>query len=573
MIRPGLEPFATVMRGMSVHPARDFREDALPNLAAYLSWPLVVAAVLGLGWALWQRWSIRRDRLKPLVLLFGLVPALLYLWSPSVSPDHPWAFRRFVPLVVPYALLFAALLVHSCTRRAGSFGIAVGAMALLCGPGAILLDRYPVRVLLLRENDGLTRQIAGIAEQLPEELVVASDAEQDVGSALLVGFGKPVAVSDGGLHAEGDPSAITRWIEAKAAEGRPAWLLHPPETWRTGAHWSDEKSWWVTREVIVPSVKPPATTVEKRSFQIVLSRVDGLDRTFASRMFGAERIWGVAEGGFFSSEVASFGMFRYTNGDAWLDVPAAPLRDADVLKVDVFTFAREGAQRQLRISVGVHTVWEGKVPAGLASIRAPIPELPPGDTVRVAIQSEHADRADMGTDDPRIGLSVGLIGIRPVRKGEAIGAAFGHGAFCAALAGVAVGPGKIRMKRSESTTFVADVTNCGELPWREARDPEGLAAGSTQIALRWNERAAPHRIVADDRQPLLVSLLSGDRTRIRLPLQPLGRDGKPLPAGEYDVGVQVVHEPGGEIAHGAGLALSIPVVIGRAENSSDDRAR
>lgn len=560
-IRPGLEPFATVMHGMSVHPERDFREDSVFNLAAYLSWPLVVAAVLGLGWALWQGWSSRRDPLKPLVVLFGLVPALLYLWSPSISADHPWAFRRFVPLVVPYALLFAALLVHACTRRAGSIGTAVGALALLCVPTAILLERYPASVLLLRENDGLTRQIAAIAGQLPEGLIVASDAEQDIGSALLVAFGKSVAVADGGLHPEGDPTAITQWIEAKAAEGRPAWLLHPPETWRTGARWSDEKSWWVTREVIVPSVKPPATTIERHSVEIVLSRVDGLDRTFASHMFGAERIWGVAEGGFFGTEVASFGMFRYTDGDAWLDVPAAPLRDADALKVDVFTFAREGVERWLRIGVGGRTVWEGKVPAGVASIRAPIPELPEGDTARIAIQSEHADRADMGAQDPRVGLSVGLIGIRPVRKGEVTDAAFGVEAFCAALAGVAVGPGEIRMKQSESTTFVADLTNCG-LAWRGARDPAALAAGSTQIALRWHERAAPHTIVADDRRPLLVSLLSGDRTRIRLPLQPLGRDGKPLPAGEYDVVVQVVHEPGGELAHEPRAVLSIPVVLG-----------
>jgi hypothetical protein len=572
-IRPGLEPFATIVRGMSVHPVRDFREDSLRNLTAYLSWPLVVTALLGLGWAIGKGWSSRRDPLRPLVLLFGLVPALLYLWSPSVSADHPWAFRRFVPLVVPYALVFAALLVHAWTRRAGWVGTAVGALALLCVPGAILLDRYPARVLLLRENDGLTRQIADIAAQLPEGLTVASDVEQDIGSALLVAFGKPVAVSDGGLHPEGDPTAITQWIEAKAVEGHPAWLLHPPETWRTGARWSDEKSWWVTRDVIVPSVKPPATTIEKRSVEIVLSRVDGLDRTFASRMFGAERIWGVTESGFFGTEVASFGMLRYTNGDAWLDVPAAPLREADALKVDVFTFAREGAQRWLRIGVGARTAWEGKVPAGLASIRAPIPELPPEDTVRISIQSEHADRGDMGADDPRVGLSVGLIGIRPVRKEEATNAAFAAEAFCAALAGISVGPGEIRMKQSESTSIVADVTNCGDLAWRDARDPAVLAAGSTQIALRWHERAEPHRIVADDRRPLSVTLLSSDRTRIRLPLQPVGRDGKPLRAGAYDVGIEVVHEPGGEIAHGAGPALSIPVVIGGAESSSGDRAR
>ncbi len=560
-VRPTRQPFATIRENFSLYGMRDFREDSLRNLAVYLSWPVVVAAGLGVIWAIWRRWGSRKGLLRPLLLALALVPALVYLWIPHVSPDHPWAFRRFIPLVVPCVLLFAATFVDACTRRTGRIGLVVGGLVLLCLPGVLLMQQYPRGVSFMRENDGLTKQIAAIATQLPEGLIVADSVQQDIGSAMFVVFGKPVAVADGGLDPYGDPTAITAWVEAKAASGHPAWLLHAPETWRTGAHWSDQQAWWVTREVIAPSFKPPATTIEKRSSEIILSRVDGLDPTFASRMFGAERIWGAREHGFFGTEVASFGMFRYTNGDAWLDVPAEPLRSADALKVDVFTFAKEGVHRWLRVGIDGRTAWEGSVAAGLATVRMPMPQLMTGDVARIEIQSERADPADMGPGDPRIGLSAGLVGIRPFRRSEADFKTFESQNFCSELDAVAVGPGSIRISESGSGNFVADVSNCGTAYWQSGRDAGEDANGSVQIALRWHERGKPNNIVADNRWPLLLSLLPGDRTRIRVPLQPLGANGQMLPVGDYDISVEMVREPGALLSHGPKAILSIPIAL------------
>jgi hypothetical protein len=559
-VRPTLEPFASIQESFSLYGLRDFREDSLRNLAAYLSWPVVVAAGFGVIWAIWRRWGSRRGLLRPLLLVLALGPALLYLWTPHVSPDHPWAFRRFIPLVVPSALLFAATLVNASTRRAGQIGPIVGGLALLCLPAVLLMQQYPRGVLFIRENDGLTKQIAAIATQLPEGLIVADGVQQDIGSVLFVAFDRPVAVADGGLDPYGDPTAITDWIKAKAASGHPAWLLHAPETWHTGAYWSDQQAWWVTREVIAPSVKPPATTIERRTSEIILSRVDGLDRTFASRMFGAERIWGAAEHGFFGTEVATFGMFRYTNGDAWLEVPAAPLRAADALKVDVFTFAKEGVHRWLRVRIDAQTAWEGTVGAGLATVRMAMPQLAAGDVARIEIQSERADPADMGARDPRMSLSVGLVGIRPFRR-SAVAVPFESQNFCSALEAIAVGPGSIRISKGGNGDFVADVRNCGSAYWQSGRDWGAVDSGMVQIALRWHERAKPNNIVADNRWPLLLSLLPGDRTRIRIPLRPIGADGQTLPLGDYDIDVKMVHEPGGASSQGPQATLSVPVAV------------
>jgi len=278
-------------------------------------------------------------------------------------------------------------------------------------------------------------------------------------------------------------------------------------------------------------------------------------------MFGAERIWGAREHGFFGTEVANFGMFRYTDGDAWLEVPTQALRAADALKVDVFTFAKEGVHRWLRVRVDGQIAWQGDVAAGLATVRVPMPKLTTGDVARIEIQSDRADPADLGPRDPRIGLSVGLVGIRPFRRSAAVAARFDSENFCSELRAVAVGPGSIRISKGSTGDFVADVSNCGAASWQSARDAEADAEGAVQIALRWRERGGHNNIVADNRWPLQVSLLPGDRTRIRVPLQPLGANGRTLPAGDYDVDVDMVHEPGALLSHGPKATLSIPVAI------------
>jgi hypothetical protein len=47
-------------------------------------------------------------RLPAKIVLFMLAPpALLYLWRPSITPDHIWATRRFLPAVFPGVILLA----------------------------------------------------------------------------------------------------------------------------------------------------------------------------------------------------------------------------------------------------------------------------------------------------------------------------------------------------------------------------------------------------------------------------------------------------------------------------------
>ena len=106
-------------------------------LGWYLGPVTVVLAVIGT--ALLVRQSIVRGRPEILVLLATLgVPALLYLIRPAITPDHVWAMRRFLPAVIPAALLMAGWLlprVHrAAVRRWERVGVAVLVAGVLLAP-------------------------------------------------------------------------------------------------------------------------------------------------------------------------------------------------------------------------------------------------------------------------------------------------------------------------------------------------------------------------------------------------------------------------------------------------------
>jgi hypothetical protein len=62
------------------------------------------------------------------------VSALSVLWSPAITPDHPWADRRLVPTVLPVVTLLAVWSVAAATRRWGPRALAVGLVLVLVPP-------------------------------------------------------------------------------------------------------------------------------------------------------------------------------------------------------------------------------------------------------------------------------------------------------------------------------------------------------------------------------------------------------------------------------------------------------
>ena len=103
-------------QNMAVDPTRSYYENATIWLSWYVGWATLALALGGACWLAWEQIAGRRRVWAPAFLMFfGMATAVLL--APSITPDHPWADRRFVPVVLPGLVLFAvaaiAVVVHS----------------------------------------------------------------------------------------------------------------------------------------------------------------------------------------------------------------------------------------------------------------------------------------------------------------------------------------------------------------------------------------------------------------------------------------------------------------------------
>jgi hypothetical protein len=91
---------------MVENPTRNYYENATIWLSWYLGWTALALALLGVGWLVFEQIAGRRRVWAP-VFLVCFSTAVAVLFKPTITPDHPWADRRFVPAVLPGLVLFA----------------------------------------------------------------------------------------------------------------------------------------------------------------------------------------------------------------------------------------------------------------------------------------------------------------------------------------------------------------------------------------------------------------------------------------------------------------------------------
>jgi hypothetical protein len=132
---------------MAEDPTRSYYENAAIWLSWYFGWATLALALLGACWLTFKQVAGRRLVWLPAFLVFfGTTVAVLA--KPSITPDHPWADRRFVPAVLPGVVLFAvaavAMLVGTLrpawprtSWQAGALAVARG--ALVVGLAALIV--------------------------------------------------------------------------------------------------------------------------------------------------------------------------------------------------------------------------------------------------------------------------------------------------------------------------------------------------------------------------------------------------------------------------------------------------
>lgn len=129
------------IEGLPLDPDRTYDEISLYWVGWYVGLATLLLATLGV--ALLLRRALRGTApqwVLPLLVLVWTVAATLA--RPAITPDHPWASRRIIVLVIPAFILFAVWFLAWGTRRlreGGTPGSALWAGACAVGGAAVLL--------------------------------------------------------------------------------------------------------------------------------------------------------------------------------------------------------------------------------------------------------------------------------------------------------------------------------------------------------------------------------------------------------------------------------------------------
>ncbi|MFN8534358.1 MAG: hypothetical protein U0556_12535 [Dehalococcoidia bacterium] len=169
----------------------------------------------------------RPGKVLALFAFCGTLTGLLLLNQGLINPVHFWAFRRYLPLLLPLLCLGAAFLLFSIGGRSGSWRAHLVGLGL----GLLLVSmqlRLALPILSETEYGGARAQLQTIAAGLPPDAVLLfqwGDAAQRLATPLALTYGRTVfAVEPPTLGDPGLASAIRRW----SAEGRPVIYLAEP---------------------------------------------------------------------------------------------------------------------------------------------------------------------------------------------------------------------------------------------------------------------------------------------------------------------------------------------------------
>jgi hypothetical protein len=267
-------------------------------------------------------------------------------------------------------------------------------------------------LLTLKENQGAAALFDAIDRQMPAGLVVATLPAANVGVALSSARRRRVVAVD--IDSAPHRAAVARWIDAKAAAGKPAWLLANDDVLPSGAHATVAGHWQYERRFIARSVRPPLRDVRTERLGMSLVRTDGLDRDLASAGFGGTQSWNIPDAGFQRPAVTPVGTLRMTDGSASLDVPAAMLGNATALEFTWFSWAPRGESRTVGVRIGDQLAWRARLPPGVSTVTVP---LPPSSraTTHVEIDSDAFDPRELDPADYRDRVGIGVVRIRALR--------------------------------------------------------------------------------------------------------------------------------------------------------------
>jgi hypothetical protein len=162
------------VEGQDVDEARTYAEQSALWLGWYLGGPGLAIAVLGWAGLIHHAVARRITRLAPFLLaVSGLIT--LYIWMPSITPDHIWADRRFLPVIIPGLVLCGAWVLDRAWQLAAPRPWRVPAQSLLALATLLFLAgplRMSVPLASLHEQAGMAGDVADACERLGDDAAI-----------------------------------------------------------------------------------------------------------------------------------------------------------------------------------------------------------------------------------------------------------------------------------------------------------------------------------------------------------------------------------------------------------------
>ncbi len=225
-----------------------FSEAAIPILD-HLNWPRLgwylspVGLALGVAGTCLLIWRINRR--MALVLAVGALFAVVYLWRLQANPHQVYAMRRFVPAVVPFLTVAAAIFIGWLARQQVGWVKVVAVALTVAWLGGLA---WSARGFVSQvDYAGLTAELQAFDSTLDPESVLLFDDPAPIGQGDFFGtplkflFGhEPYTVRDKSTL---DEAALVDTVELWHNMGRsvywigdPAWLVQQGLAHETRTH-------------------------------------------------------------------------------------------------------------------------------------------------------------------------------------------------------------------------------------------------------------------------------------------------------------------------------------------------
>ncbi len=235
-------------QGLEVDPTRTYAEHTVAWLSYYLTWPLVILGILGLGLGAYR--AVRREGEWAILLGAVLPTSLLYFWNPEVVPDQLWAFRRFEAVTLPGLAIGAAVAAWWIAARLGdrpgprpgerertarrvaaaSFVVLPLSTWVAVNPG----EAHPISAatpVFVREMGGARDQLADLCAVAPDRPIILAGTSSHFGS-LRVMCDQPTVLALASLSPAQVAQIASAWDTAPVLLTRNAdwfeWTAEPP---------------------------------------------------------------------------------------------------------------------------------------------------------------------------------------------------------------------------------------------------------------------------------------------------------------------------------------------------------